>query len=347
MQNKHTPSGNCNDLTDLDSNSLCDTVNIKWKFLYFLNYGGIFIKKVKVFSLLTVFALMMVLAACGNGSEETGEAEAEGGGEADISEAVDYTIYGIEPGAGLTELAHNTLDTYDNLDGWTLEESSTGGMMTVLREAISNEEPILITGWSPHYKFVEFDLKYLEDPEGAMGDTEDVHTIVRLGLDEDKPEAYEMLDRFYWELEDMEQVMYDGEESTYPEAAENWVENNRDVVDEWVADIEPVDGEAFELVSMSWESEVASAQVVRTVLEEIGYDVTVTDVDPAVVFQAIANGEADATVAPWLPVTQGHHYEEHEGDFEDLGPNSTDTKNGIVVPEYMDIESIEDLEPAP
>ncbi|WP_231634336.1 glycine betaine ABC transporter substrate-binding protein [Salinicoccus sp. YB14-2] len=262
------------------------------------------------------------------------------------SEAVDYTIYGIEPGAGITELAHNTLDTYDNLDGWTLEESSTGGMMTELRDAIDNEEPIFITGWSPHYKFVEFDLKYLEDPEGGMGETEDVHTIARLGLEEDKPEAYQMLDAFSWDLEDMEQVMYEGEDSSYPEAAEAWVDNNRDKVDEWVDGIEPVDGEPFELVSMSWESEVASAEVTRTVLEELGYDVTVTDVDPAVVFQAIANGEADATVAPWLPVTQGHHYDEHEGNFEDLGPNSTDTRNGIVVPEYMDIESIEELEPA-
>ncbi len=309
---------------------------------------GFFIKKSRIFGLFTAFALMLILAACGNGTEDAGEgeAEADSSGETNISEAVDYTIYGIEPGAGITELAHNTLETYDNLDGWTLEESSTGGMMSVLRDAIENEEPVLITGWSPHYKFVEFDLKYLDDPEGGMGETEDVHTIVRLGLEDEKPEAYQMLDRFYWELEDMEQVMYDGEESTYPEAAEAWVENNRDVVDEWTDGIEPVDGEPFELVSMSWESEVASAQVVRTVLEEIGYDVTVTDVDPAVVFQAIANGEADATVAPWLPVTQGHHYEEHEGDFEDLGPNSTDTKNGIVVPEYMDIESIEELEPA-
>jgi len=310
---------------------------------------GFFIKK--FLSLITVFALTLVLSACGSGEESAEEGaddgSAEGNGEeVNYSEAVDYTIYGIEPGAGITELAHNTLDTYDNLDGWTLEESSTGGMMTELRDAIDNEEPIFITGWSPHYKFVEFDLKYLEDPEGGMGETEDVHTIARLELEEDKPEAYQMLDAFSWDLEDMEQVMYEGEDSSYPEAAEAWVDNNRDKVDEWVDGIEPVDGEPFELVSMSWESEVASAEVTRTVLEELGYDVTVTDVDPAVVFQAIANGEADATVAPWLPVTQGHHYDEHEGNFEDLGPNSTDTRNGIVVPEYMDIESIEELEPA-
>ncbi|SDK87372.1 glycine betaine ABC transporter substrate-binding protein [Lacicoccus qingdaonensis] len=310
-------------------------------------YGGIFIKK--FLNLFTVAVLTLILAACGNGDEggDDGSADVENNGEdVNYSEAVDYTIYGIEPGAGITELAHNTLDTYDNLDGWTLEESSTGGMMTELRDAIDNEEPIFITGWSPHYKFVEFDLKYLDDPESGMGETEDVHTIARLGLEEDKPEAYQMLDAFSWDLEDMEQVMYEGEDSTYPEAAEAWVDNNRDKVDEWVDGIEPVDGEPFELVSMSWESEVASAQVVRTVLEELGYEVTVTDVDPAVVFQAIANGEADATVAPWLPVTQGHHYEEHEGNFEDLGANSTDTRNGIVVPEYMDIESIEELEPA-
>src|SRR5699024_8417998 len=181
---------------------------------------GFFIKK--FLSLITVFALTLVLSACGSGEESAEEGaddgSAEGNGEeVNYSEAVDYTIYGIEPGAGITELAHNTLDTYDNLDGWTLEESSTGGMMTELRDAIDNEEPIFITGWSPHYKFVEFDLKYLEDPEGGMGETEDVHTIARLGLEEDKPEAYQMLDAFSWDLEDMEQVMYEGEDSSYPE----------------------------------------------------------------------------------------------------------------------------------
>lgn len=58
---------------------------------------------------------------------------------------------------------------------------------------------------------------------------------------------------------------------------------------------------------------------------------TGTDVAPAAVFQAIANGEADATAtaAPWLPVTQGNHHEEHEGNFDDLCVNSTDTRNGI------------------
>ncbi|MDY0410377.1 glycine betaine ABC transporter substrate-binding protein [Paracerasibacillus soli] len=81
----------------------------------------------------------------------------------------------------------------------------------------------------------------------------------------------------------------------------------------------------------------------KTVLEQQGFEVTITDVDPAIMFQAIANGDADATVAPWLPTTHGFLYEEHKEDVLDLGVNLNGTKNGIAVPAYMDIDSIEDL----
>ncbi|WP_309546760.1 hypothetical protein [Shouchella lehensis] len=35
--------------------------------------------------------------------------------------------------------------------------------------------------------------------------------------------------------------------------------------------------------------------------------------------------------------------EDYEGDLEDLGENLEGTKIGLVVPEYMDIDSITDL----
>ncbi|WP_245975378.1 glycine betaine ABC transporter substrate-binding protein [Oceanobacillus chungangensis] len=59
----------------------------------------------------------------------------------------------------------------------------------------------------------------------------------------------------------------------------------------------------------------------------------------------MANGEADASLAPWLPVTHGAFYEQYQEDIVILGENLTGAKIGFVVPEYMDIDSIEDLQP--
>ena len=83
----------------------------------------------------------------------------------------------------------------------------------------------------------------------------------------------------------------------------------------------------------------------KEVLTQQGFKVTVTPVDPAIMFQAIATGEGDASLAPWLPTTHGSFYEKHKADIVDLGPNLTGTQNGFVVPAYMDIDSIEDLQP--
>ena len=77
-------------------------------------------------------------------------------------------------------------------------------MATALGEAIENEEPIIVTGWSPHWKFAKYDLKYLDDPKGVFGEAETINTMVREGLENDMPEAYQVLDNFYWTPEDIE-----------------------------------------------------------------------------------------------------------------------------------------------
>lgn len=286
----------------------------------------------------------LLLAACG--SDEGNQDNGNNAGEtASIGEQIDYTITGIEPGAGTTELARDTLEEYENLEGWNLLESSTAGMLGALEEAVKNEEPIIITGWTPHWMFTAYDLKFLEDSKGTFGGSENVNTIVRKGLEEDMPSAYTILDRFYWEPKDMEAVMFDAQEVPFEEAATKWIEENADKVAEWVEGVEKVDGDEIELVSTPWDTERASGYVVKAVLEQQGYNVTLTPVDPAVMFQAIATGEGDASVAPWLPSTHASFYEKHKEDLVDLGENLKGTEIGLVVPSYMDIDSIEDLQP--
>ncbi|PAV29656.1 glycine/betaine ABC transporter [Virgibacillus profundi] len=303
--------------------------------------------KLKVIGITFALSLSLLLTACGDeGNEEEAQDNGNVGEDtANLGEELEYTITGIEPGAGAMGLAATTIEEYENLEGWELLESSTAGMMTELGEAINNEEPIIVVGWNPHYMFASHDLKYLEDPQGTFGEKENINTITRIGLEDNMPSATKILDRFNWEVEDMEGVMLDAQDVSMEEAASTWVEDNQDKVDEWTEGVEPVDGKEIELVLTPWDSERASGEVMKLVLEEQGFQVTLTPVDPAIVFQAIANGEADASLAPWLPITHGPFYEEYKDDIVDLGPNLTGTKIGLAVPEYMDIDSIEDLQP--
>jgi len=298
-----------------------------------------------------VAGLSLSLFAAGCGSDDGGSATeddaADNDGETNYGEEMDYSIVGIEPGAGVVQAAENATEEYDSLEGWEVQTSSSGAMATTLGEAIKNEEPIAVTGWSPHWKFAKYDLKYLEDPEGTFGEAETIDTMVREGLEEDMPEAYQVLDQFQWTPDDLEAVMLEVSEGAEPqEAAAEWIEENEDKVAEWTEGVEEVDGDEIELVYVEWDTEVASTNVVGNVLEDLGYDVTVSPLDNAVMWQAVANGEADGMVAAWLPATHGELYEEYKDDLVELGPNLEGAKIGLVVPEYMDIDSIEDLEPA-
>jgi ABC-type proline/glycine betaine transport system substrate-binding protein len=155
----------------------------------------------------------------------------------EVGDAVNYTITGIEPGAGIMTATSKAIEEYE-LKEWKLLESSSAAMAKVLQDAYAKKEPIVVTGWTPHWMFAEMDLKYLEDPKNVYGGDEQIHTLVRLGLKEDQPAAYKFLDQFVWEPADMEAVMVDilGGMSEQ-EAAKKWVAANEAKVNEWVAGI--------------------------------------------------------------------------------------------------------------
>lgn len=146
----------------------------------------------------------------------------------------DGKIVGIDPGAGIMRLTEDVIDAYElDLD---LQTGSGATMSAALKAAIDNEEAIAVTGWTPHWMFARWDLKYLEDPENVYGGAEQIHTIVRQGLEEDMPEAYAILDAFEWTAEDMGEVMLmNQEEDADPyESAKQWVEENQEQVQEWL-----------------------------------------------------------------------------------------------------------------
>lgn len=291
--------------------------------------------------LLSAALLTMGLAACG--SEKT---EGDSGSEkaaASVGESVDYKIIGIDPGAGLMKATNKVVEEY-GLDDWKVVEGSGAAMTAALKKAYDKKEPIIVTGWTPHWMFASFDLKYLEDPNGVYGQEETINTITRTGLKDDLPEAYQVLDKFNWTPDDMAVVMNAVQDGSEPEdAAAKWVEDNADKVAEWTDGVAKVSGDEITLGYVAWDSEIASTNVVGKVLEDLGYKVTLRQVEAGPMWTGVADGSLDGIVAAWLPSTHADYYEKYKGKFEDLGPNLEGTKLGLVVPAYMDIDSIEDL----
>ncbi|MCP1639996.1 glycine betaine/proline transport system substrate-binding protein [Streptococcus gallinaceus] len=152
----------------------------------------------------------------------------------DLSDQAKKSITGIEPGAGIMDAAKSAKKEYDNLSDWELTASSTGAMTSSLDKAIRNKEEIVVTGWSPHWMFSKYDLKYLEDPKKSFGEAENINTIARKGLKKDAPEVYQIVDRFHWTQKDMEFVMLEINNGKTPEeAAKNWIKQNKKIVQEW------------------------------------------------------------------------------------------------------------------
>lgn len=307
----------------------------------------------KRLSMAAGLSLTLVAAGCGSsdeGTEDTSGDSSDGGEsteEMSYGEEMDYEITGIEAGAGVVAAAQTATEDYENLSGWEVSTSSSGAMATALGEAYENEEPIIVTGWTPHWKFAKYDLKYLEDPKEVFGGAEQIKTMVRAGLEEDKPNAYKLLDQFQWTAADMEEIMLNVTDGAEPaEAAKTWIEENQDKVGEWTNGVEDVDGTEVELVYVNWDSEIASTNVVAEVMKQKGFDVTITPLDNGPMWESVSEGEVTGMVAAWLPATHGDLYEQHQDNLEDLGANLEGAKVGLVVPSYMEVDSIEDLKPA-
>ncbi|MEE2042657.1 glycine betaine ABC transporter substrate-binding protein, partial [Nocardiopsis tropica] len=148
----------------------------------------------------------------------------------DHAEELGGQIFGIDPGAGLTRVTkEEAMPGYGLDEDFELVESSTAAMLAELDSAIAEEEPIVVTLWRPHPAYAQHDLKDLEDPEGLMGDAEQIHAVGRDGFSEEYPELSEWIGN--WEMTDDElaslEVLTVGEDVDDPQAgARTWLSEN-------------------------------------------------------------------------------------------------------------------------
>lgn len=149
---------------------------------------------------------------------------------ADNVDVFDGEIIGIEPGAGLTEVTQTSMmQAYGLEDSYTLRTSSTATMLTLLGEAIDNEEEIVVTLWRPFWANSAYPVRDLADPLGAMGEPEGLHVLGRDGFAADFPELAEFIAQL--KLDDDE---YGALESLV--TSEEFEGDTEGAVDAWIAD---------------------------------------------------------------------------------------------------------------
>jgi glycine betaine/proline transport system substrate-binding protein len=155
---------------------------------------------------------------------------------ADLKDELDGKITGIELGSGIMSATDTALTDYPELSGFEAVASSEAAMIAELDTAIENQEPIVITGWAPHWMFGSYDLKFLEDSKGVYGGAETIRKITRTGLEDDHPEVYEFLENFVLTDAQLSELMgqFVDTDKSEREVARAWMNANQDLVNSWL-----------------------------------------------------------------------------------------------------------------
>lgn len=159
---------------------------------------------------------------------------------ADFGDSVNWSITGIDPGAGIMQNTQIALEEYGLDDKWSIQSSSEAAMLAELKRSMDREEPIIVPLWKPHWAFGAMDLKMIEDPLNVYGGEGDqIYTVARKGLKEDAPRAYKVLEQYtetYEMLDEMMPKVYVDEEDV-EKVVQDFIDNNPDLVNEWLKDV--------------------------------------------------------------------------------------------------------------
>lgn len=143
-------------------------------------------------------------------------------------------IIGIDPGANVMKTIGQMIKD-NNWDDVKLVSGSEAAMMAALDKAYREKKWIAIYGWSPHWMFAKYDLKYLEDTKKVFGESEQIVTLAHKGFSEKMPEVADMIKKMKMDDKQIGTIedMINGGMAPI-DAAKKWVGDNKSVVDSWL-----------------------------------------------------------------------------------------------------------------
>ncbi|MDF1717354.1 MAG: choline ABC transporter substrate-binding protein [Antarcticimicrobium sp.] len=164
------------------------------------------------------------------------------------AEALDSTIYGIEPGNDGNRLIMDMIaDDAFGLKGFEVKESSEQGMLAQVARSDRKGDPIIFLGWEPHPMNANFEMTYLTGGDDWFGPNlggATVYTNTSAGYVEACPNVGKLLQNLEFSLamenEIMGAILNDGDK---PEiAAATWLAAHPDVLAPWLDGVTTKDG---------------------------------------------------------------------------------------------------------
>lgn len=93
----------------------------------------------------------------------------------------------------------------------------------------------------------------------------------------------------------------------------------------------------------NWAENIAVSNMWKILLEDRGYDVELTSAGKSVIYSGIASDSIDMGLEVWMPKTDKQFYERFRENISLNDPWYKGTGLGLVVPSYVDIDSIKQL----
>ena len=93
----------------------------------------------------------------------------------------------------------------------------------------------------------------------------------------------------------------------------------------------------------NWAEGIAISYLGKIILEEQKYTVTLKRIEPGPVYAALSRGDADIYMDAWLPHTQKDYWKRYGKKLDIIGSVFEEGTTGLVVPTYVEINSIEEL----
>ncbi|GAB6138282.1 glycine betaine ABC transporter substrate-binding protein [Halanaerobaculum tunisiense] len=93
----------------------------------------------------------------------------------------------------------------------------------------------------------------------------------------------------------------------------------------------------------NWAENIAICNMWKILLEEQGYDVEIFNGRKAPIWAGLEEGSIDFYLDVWLPKIDAPYWKKYKDDLKKYGPWFKNTGMGLVVPEYVDVDTIEEL----
>ena len=93
----------------------------------------------------------------------------------------------------------------------------------------------------------------------------------------------------------------------------------------------------------NWAEGIAVTHLTKAIFEEQGYEVKLQNADIAPIFASLSRGKVDIFMDIWMPVTHADYLNQYSENLDSIGTIYNKARIGLVVPEYVTINSIEEL----